>query len=389
MARRQKTTSPRLSTSRIERWYGKIVTGFMVLTALLVVLIIYFSFSTTTITVTPAIVTQEVQIETTLQDVEGVLLIADIEETVTYDKIEGSEQDAKSTGTVTIFNTYSQSQPLVETTRLLSDEGVLFRTTETVTVPAGGQVEVGIVADEPGSKGMIDASHFTIVALWEGLQDKIYAESVAPTSKGTITVGVVSQTTVANAKKESEAMLQGKALQLIADDFGSRQEGLPANPILLTVVEPAVLLAEHGEPSVAVGEEANAFDITSTMTVGAPVVNSQKVAEIIQTRFGEEVADGFTAVSSDISFDDMTIAISNVSEDKLNADITITVPLRSTISQTNKIVSPAELTHRTESEVQAYFDQFEEVESVSIQLSPFWAQRTPDVVGNISIKLAQ
>jgi hypothetical protein len=81
---------------------------------------------------------------------------------------EFSSDKGKARGKVTIYNHYSsQKQPLVETTRVLSENGKLFRLTEGVMVPGmsgeePGVVEAKVIADEPGESYNIDPSVFTI-----------------------------------------------------------------------------------------------------------------------------------------------------------------------------------------------------------------------------------
>ncbi len=386
---KKKSTPPSLSTSRIERWYGKIATAFALLSVVLLVLIGYFSFSNTTITITPAIVTQEVALETTLKDLNGVFLLADVEDTLVYDNIEGTEQVAKSTGTVTLYNKYSAPQPLVETTRLLSDTGVLFRTTETVTVPVGGEVEVGIIADEEGPQGKIGPAHFEVVALWDGLKDQIYGESTEATSSGTITVGVVDQTAIANARTELDQQLTEKGIQIIKEDFGTRKEGLPENALLLEVGAPAIISTAYGDPSAEIGTETDSFSITNQRTVAVPVINSATLEEMIQGQFGEEIADGFTASDTSLSFDDMSITVVSLSDDNSDAVLEVTVPMQSTITENHVILQPEALIHKTEPEIQSFLSQYPEISSVNVSFSPFWVKRTPDVAGSITIKLAQ
>ena len=80
-------------------------------------------------------------------------------------------------GMVTIINTTSRAQPLVATTRLLSSNGILFRITKSVVVPARGQVRVAAAADAIGAAGDIEPTRWTIPGLSRVLQQLIYAES--------------------------------------------------------------------------------------------------------------------------------------------------------------------------------------------------------------------
>ena len=74
----------------------------------------------------------------------------------------------KASGTVVIYNNYnSSSQRLIKNTRFETPEGLIFRVSDSVTVPGKkgstpGSVEATIVADEPGDKYNVGLKDFTI-----------------------------------------------------------------------------------------------------------------------------------------------------------------------------------------------------------------------------------
>ena len=216
----------KIRKSKIEKYYQKIVIIFIVLTVIIVGLIIYFSFSKTIVSVTPKLSDQDTtfrmfisQTEDTNnpESIKGAILEITSEESQTYDYVsELAEVPAKATGTVTIYNNYTKDQPLVSTTRLMSDGDILFRTKETVTVPVGGSVEVEVEADQAGASGDIGPDKFTIVALWPGLQEKIYAESTEAMTGGTQKATLVTAANLSQAKNELIADMEILALEELA-----------------------------------------------------------------------------------------------------------------------------------------------------------------------------
>ena len=137
-------------------------------------------------------------------------------------------RDGIATGVVTLSNRTSSDQPLVATTRLLSDDGVLFRLRDSTEVPAGGSVDAAVYADEAGSGGNIGPSHFTIPGLPTSLQDDIDGESAAPMDGGVIRVGILSQADVdaglVRAGEEATASLAAAFSPFIAADETVRPE---------------------------------------------------------------------------------------------------------------------------------------------------------------------
>lgn len=137
-------------------------------------------------------------------------------------------RDGIATGVVTLSNRTASDQPLVATTRLLSDEGVLFRLRDATEIPAGGSVDATVYADEAGSAGNVGPSHFTIPGLPTSLQDDIDAASAVPMDGGVIQVGILSQADVdaglVRAGEEATALLAATFSPLIDADETVRPE---------------------------------------------------------------------------------------------------------------------------------------------------------------------
>ncbi|KKQ06848.1 MAG: hypothetical protein US15_C0002G0001, partial [Candidatus Moranbacteria bacterium GW2011_GWF1_36_4] len=98
--------------------------------------------------------------------------------------------DQKAHGTVVVYNEYSAaSQQLVATTRLLTEDGKLFRLVAGVVVPGiseiegkiePGKIEVEVVADQSGEEYNIEESKFSIIGFKGGPKyEKIHARSIA------------------------------------------------------------------------------------------------------------------------------------------------------------------------------------------------------------------
>jgi hypothetical protein len=383
-SRRSESSRARATGSRIERYYTKIVVAFVVLTVVLVGLIGYFSFAKTVIVVTARPSTQPLEFETTLKELGGVIVLTDVEGSHQATNLETTEQrTGRSTGTVTIINNYTQDQPLVETTRLLSSEGVLFRTQETVTVPAGGSVEVTVAADEEGPAGDIGPSRFEVVALWEGLKDQIYAESRAPMTGGSVAVGVASATDIANAQAALRSQLEEQALQVFIEEVPT-YEGLPENPYLLDTV--TVVEELQNEVDVTAGQETDHITATQRLTMAAAVVDATKLTAAVQAQVDQAVPEGM-AVIGDLSLDQATLSLGEISQDLTDAKITVTIDAEMTLAADHEILSADRYVNMSEAEVRSYLEGFEEVAAVRLEFSPFWVTRTPALAENIEIRL--
>lgn len=373
-----------LATSRIEQWYNKIVIGFVVLTVLLIALIAYFSFSKTNITVTSAQMQEEVQFTVSASELEGIVLLTDVESTTTVNEFATvEEKNGRATGTVTLVNNYSQSQPLVETTRLLSESGVLFRTQETVTVPAGGSVEVTVAADEEGPAGDIGPSRFEVVALWDGLKDQIYGTSEVAMTGGTVKTAVVSATDIANAQETAKANLQEEAVNRFRTDIESRSV-LPTSPYL---VESAYVVTENtSSQSAQPGDVVEELQVTTSASMAGAVINRDKLSEYVKNQLSSVTADGLELVD-DQKIENVTVTITEVNEDNTDATLTISLLVDMKIGAEHEVLNRKNLINKTADEVRNYLTAFDEVESVEVRFSPFWIKRTPAIADNIIIQV--
>jgi len=130
----------------------------------------------------------------------------------------------KAKGMITIINKSSLDQPLVATTRFLSEDGVLFRLKERVVVPGQGQIEAEVYADKEGESGDIGPSLFTIPGLSSSAQKLIYGESVIAMKGGVKRLGILTEEDIESAQEKAneEAIeeIKDSFLQDISEEYG-------------------------------------------------------------------------------------------------------------------------------------------------------------------------
>lgn len=179
--------SQETSKKRPLRYYRKIAINFLIIVAFFFLVVIYFTLTKLTIIIYPATetITDSVNFQIAGNSdsqhvVSGSVSEKKIEIEKRYQSSGEENIGEEIVGSVIIYNNYTQNQTLVATTRLLSPDQKLFRIKERVNIPAGGQVEVEIYADQISQEMAIEPTTFTIPGLWLGLQDRIYAESKEP-----------------------------------------------------------------------------------------------------------------------------------------------------------------------------------------------------------------
>lgn len=192
-----------------------------------------------------------------------------------------SNQKAK--GKITIYNEFSTSaQPLVATTRFLSDDQKIFRLVQGITVPGttnvGGEtkpgvVEADVVADEAGDSHNIPATNFTIPGFKSSGNDKytkIYAKSSAAMSgggNGSDTAKVVTDKDISDAKDKISLEINSAIKSKVKDAAA----GMVTLDDAIAMDEPVYRVSNSA------GETANNFEIKVQAHVRALVFSENDI----------------------------------------------------------------------------------------------------------------
>lgn len=369
-----------LKKGKISKKYNKIVWGFIALSVLIVLFVGYFAFAHTSIMIYPARMEETASFQVTLSDLEGEISETEVSGTETYSDFEDTttvESEGRAGGTVTIVNESSADQPLVATTRLLSEEGVLFRTQESVVVPRGGTVEAEVLADEPGAKGDIGPSRFEIVALNQAKKEYIYAESDRAMTGGTSKIGVVSEKDITEASERLSQRLSGEAVEKLKEE-AEHPENIRENTVEKRILESEV---SH-EP----GEEAACLEVYEKLKVSNISFDEDALLTVAARKLEENMDMGNDLVSEP-TLDDIEYAVISIDENGDNAVIKIIVRGARRINENNAILEKAEITNKTKSSIRKYFNNFDEIDRVEVDFSPFWVQTSPLMDSQIEFEI--
>jgi hypothetical protein len=200
----------------------------------------------------------------------------------------------RATGVVTIYNTHSEEeQPLVATTRLLTDDGKLYRLVESVVVPGKrtengesipGMVTANVKADEAGDAYNIGPSRFTIPGFaGSPKHDAFYAESeeafLGGGSGGSETSSV-SQSDIAKARESAEAKAIEQAKRIIVEKL---EEGwmLSEDALRISVREADAFPAE--------GSVAETFEYSLVASVNAIVANTSDIEDVVRSKLFDQM----------------------------------------------------------------------------------------------------
>lgn len=363
-----------LSQAHVQRIYRTVSAVFVAAVLVIGGGVVYTGWSSTTITLTPLAKSVSTTFPITIVPTAGTSSDAQLVGTVTTSKssatvtVEPSGDGAlvpdHATGTMTIVNHTSNTQPLAATTRLKSDNGIIVRTTKRIDVPAGGEVEVTVTADPTGETGNLPAGKFIIVALWPGLQSSIYGEL-----DEAMTGGLVKQGSTLSLDQLTAASNQG--LEKIKADVGSSRPGT------LIDIQPAdVTTSPKPETPSA------SYTVTVNATVTTITYSDDRLQELVRTELEKSLTNDTTLAT--IAAPTLSITDRPIKD---QAVLSIAASGTSAIQANSDILHPATYQSMTADAVQQQILASGLIKTVTVRIAPIWRTITPDQATRITIKL--
>ncbi len=372
--------------SRSLRVYQKAAIFFVIASLLLLLAVLYLSVSQATIHITPTsgLVTTTVGVEVdkdpnALGQVSGYVRQANFSKSRIFNlPEEGSVPvEEKAGGIVTLINESSSSQALIATTRLLSEEGVLFRLDEGVDVPAGGQIDVIVHADEIGRDGEVGPTQFTIPGLNASRQVEVYAVSVDSMTGGVQYVRVVDQVDLDAAAEELKAELLEEAELLLS-------EGIDRDEYTGLAYEVSVIeQVSDTEP----GTETGQFSISLSLSVVATFYDEAAIAAYAESQLYTQLQSGYEVF--EVNEEGLQITVQSADVDEETATLEVYLDGTAVISTSAEILDRSRFTGKSPEEVVALLESAESIESVRVSFTPFWLKRMPTLEDHIKIDVKQ
>ena len=377
--------------------YRRLVIKFVLAVAILFLVVAYFSFSKLTLYITP----KTEHVGTTLElDVADATAATTATTTATTtanttasatDQVNGQIQivtvsgqksypaggedviGEEISGQVKLINNYNKDQALVVKTRLLSPDNKLFRLKEAVNIPAGGSVMAAIYADEPSSEMAITPTRFSIPGLWAGLQDKIYAESGDK---------FVYQDKIKKYIKPSDFELATKDMNnyLLAQAQKQVSE-LSADNIVVYDID--VNTASSSFDSKA-GDVKDNFNLQATSSVVFISFPKDQAKAKLKEKLGLSVPDDKELISYD---EDPTYTLEKY--DPLTKTAIIKTELNGlmALKKDSELIDRTKLLNLNREQIKQYLDNFPEISSYELKLTPSFINKAPGLVDRIEIKI--
>ncbi len=366
--------------------YRRIAIAFVVVTVVLLGVVLLLSTVKASISIVPntesvstEFITDVVASPSEASDIPGRVLEISVEQAKEFIVDANDEQSgvpAKSGGTVTIYNTSSIQQPLVATTRLLSEDGVLFRIDESVVVPAGGSVDVMAHADEPGLDGEIDPTTFTIPGLNESRQEEVYAESATAMTGGMEYIAVVTAEDLVDAEEALAAEMRTAAREELRELLETTYSGEAWFDEITEKVSDT-------EPDT----EAGKFTISISMTVTGVFYDSEKLQSIAEGKLYENLDQGYELVS--IDRDNMVVTVEKYDAEDEVANVRVYLDGTMIISPANALLDKDNFVGLSAADINEQMINEGIAASVEVNFFPFFLNKVPGLKDHIEINVQE
>lgn len=369
--------------------YRRLVWRFIAFTAVLLLIVFYFSFSKLTIAISPKgetlsdnlllkvqplIATSTEENENDFrEEVEGSVVELSLTEEKTFPATGEEFVGEEIAGQVSVINNSAKAQPLVATTRILSPDNKLYRLKEAVNVPAGGEVTVDIYVEKPSEDLAIRPTTFTIPGLWLGLQDKIYAKSTEAFSYRQKVKKYIKASDIDRATKEMSDLLLQKAK--------ANQKTLAGNEeVIYESLGPVSF-----EISAKAGETKDEFTVKAQATILAIKFSKKEVAKLTAAKLALVVPDDKELV--EYSADNIVYSFDNYDTKTGVATIKASFGGTMVLKGDTEIIDRKQLVNLNRAQLEDYLKTFPEIKSYELKFSPSFINHAPRLPERINIEI--
>lgn len=397
--------------------------GALVLASLVVLLLIsYVALPGATVTVTPEfnVIEQSVNITMANASIYGTNPSIGTSHTIAYYPINLTIEDSltytstgqifggtNASGYVTLFNERESAWPLVALSRLQTEDGLVFRIQDAVTVPAAtsngpGSAQAYVVADEKdaygrvmGDRGNIEATSFFLPGLREDSRKDLYARSDAAMTGGSTSVTLkVSAEDLTAAESQLAATLENSAQTSLQAEIDNRNTLNGTNLRLLTgynaieISDPAVNVPIYLEEALQ-----DEFEIKGSIKVEGIAFDNDEFLKILEKALNERKSPDKDLIKIDP--DSVSYEVVEKFSSPGQIKITATIKGIESYAINPETEGGAKLVKKIKEHIagkpikdaEDYVQNLEEINKVKISCWPMWAPTIPTVLENIEIKV--
>ncbi|MFH1430366.1 MAG: hypothetical protein ABIG71_02465 [Candidatus Uhrbacteria bacterium] len=278
----------------------------------------------------------------------------------------------RAEGTVTLVNDRSEAQTLVATTRLLSPDGILFRLRHQEVIPASGKLEaVDVYADQIGDQGNIQPTKFSIPGLSSWMQQHVWAESSAVMAGGRGSPDDAAPGTAIVTQEAIDA-LKVSVIAIAEQDARNRANASAERGEEVRVIG---ILTDAKTDAVA-GQSRASISVDAVATAQVLLTSRGALLERVRTML-EEAAGVQGRVLRGVN--EAALRMRVVAEDPRVPQATLSVHAEgeARIAPSFASLDARRIIGFSSEDVQTYLQSIPGVESVDVQLWPFWVTTVP------------
>lgn len=300
----------------------------------------------------------------------------ELHDSLTVKRSGGDIKPGLAHGTVRLINKQDEEQPLLPKTHLRHEEtGVYFLTDKAVRIPPKGEMTITVTAQEEGVRGNVSAGRFVVDKLLAPMQSQLYAESDTDFSGGEEFEQPLKEEEINKEKDELTQSLIDRAktqLSSQAGGAGIRDE--------LTSIE-----VVNTSSSVELGSRATTYVIKANIRARSFVVNENDLLSLTLLALRQMSNDD----EEFISYQPESFGVKLIKADFDRKEARVVGHLTGDFASKTgtKVFDVKKLAGRSVGEVTEYFKQFEGIDHVEVNLSPFWVQHVPARDESVQINL--
>lgn len=359
------------------RFYRTIAFTFLILTVALLGVVIFITSKKATVTIISKEDSKSINLNVGVSALGGGEKIKGLVTTTIFALSEkyypsGSKKMVGvAEGDVVIYNKSNTDQALVKTTRLLNSNGVLFRLSDRVNVPANGEVVAKVYADKEGSESEIGPSQFVIPGLNADRQRVVYAESKSKMVGGVRTVGILLESDVVGAKADYLEKVKKVALESLNS---GGWEGMG---------KIAVVTSQNIKVDKEVGAEIDGFTVSGDSVLVVIGYDRLALTNLVSGEMSKKINIGSEKVLS-VSGDPVP-SIASYDLGGATAELLIRQEALVSLDPDASTLLPRSFAGKSKDEIERYVLGIDHVAGVDVKFSPSWIRKAPTVPDHIKV----
>lgn len=286
-----------------------------------------------------------------------------------------AERDVKAEGTIRVFNNQTKTQILIASTRFMSEQGKLFRSTTKVSIPAGSSLDLAVVAAEAGEEYNIEPSNFSLPGLaGSPLYTLIYGKSLQP-----MVGGAKSEAPVVTEEdiRDAENSLEQDLIALAKEEIKKREIA----PFVVDEKTFDIQILESSS-TVKAGAELAQFSASAKVKVTGLMFQLTHLQELLQEIMRSRLSEGekLHAPSMHLSYN-----VRSFRPETQTLDLSVDGEVKA-YQDTDVNQLTTKLQGATKNDAEGMLRSEATLSKFEIKLWPFWTRSIPNKLEKLHVR---